>query len=157
MPGYDREIFNRGDKCELYRFVIAKESVKELSESTETSTFAMLSGMAAKALSRVLDIENGHINIMIATDLRRQYNSITDRGFVLTHELVYDVSKLKKKDMFLTATALRSQLDLFMDKDNLDFEILKAQKNNDLLNVCPFILNIAKKLFTICFMIQVQT
>lgn len=134
-------------ECELFRFVIPKASIKELSESTDTSTFAMLSGMAAKALSRVLNIDSGNINIMIATDLRRQYKSITDRGFVLTPELTYNVQKLKKKDMYLTATALRSQLDLFMDKDNLDYEILKAQRNNNLLNICPFILNIAKKVF----------
>ena len=134
-------------KCELYRFVIPKNSVRELSEKTDTSTFAMLSGMAAKALSRTLHIDTGNINIMIATDLRRQYGSITDRGFVLTPELVYNVEKLKDKDMFLTATALRSQLDLFMDKDNLDFEILKAKKNNNLLNICPFILKLARKAF----------
>lgn len=133
--------------CELYRFVIPKASIKELSQSTDTSSFAMLSGMAAKALARVLNIENGNITVMVATDLRRQYGSITDRGFVLTPELTYNVQKLKEKDMYLTATALRSQLDLFMDKENLDYEIRKAQKNNDLLNICPFILNIARKAF----------
>lgn len=135
------------DRCEIYRFVISKNSIKELSERTETSAFAMLSGMAAKALSRTLDIDAGNINIMIATDLRRQYGSVTDRGFVLTPELVYNVEKLKNKDMFLTGTALRSQLDLFMDKDNLDYEIAKANKNNALLNLCPFILNLVKKTF----------
>lgn len=140
---FDTEV----EKCKLYRFVISKASVKGLAASADTSAFAMLSGMAAKALSRVLNIESGNINILIATDLRRQYRSITDRGFILTPELTYNVKKLKKKDMFLTATALRSQLDLYMDQDNLDYEVLKAQRNNDLLKICPFILKIAQKAF----------
>lgn len=134
-------------KVEYYRFVFQKEDIKEIAENTETSNFAMLSGMAAKALSRVLNAETGNIKVMVITDLRRQYNSVTDRGFVLTPELVYNIQKLKNKDVFLTATALRSQLDLFLDKDNVDFEVAKAQKNNDLLNICPFILRIAKQVF----------
>lgn len=134
-------------ECELYRFVFFKDSIKDLSEKTDTSTFAILSGMAAKALSRTLHMDTGNISILIAADLRRPYGSITDRGFVLTPELVYKTEKLKDKDMFLTATALRSQLDLFMDKDNLDFELLKARKNNDLLHICPFILGLARKEF----------
>lgn len=134
-------------KCEFYQFIFKKKTIADIYHNNDTSMAALLSGMVAKALSKALNIDNGIINIMMPVNLRMMYGSITDTGFVLTPKLAYQVAKLKNRSIDLTATAIRSQLDLFIDKDNLDYQITQADRNNKLLNIAPFILKLAKKEF----------
>lgn len=135
------------EKIRIYQLEFDRNVIHERSQANETSTFSVIASVLSKAMALALDKEQGNIKVLLAVNLRSTYDSTTDRDFVLTPDLDYDIAKLKNRPLFLAETAFRSQLDIFMDKDNLDYEVAKEQQKADLLDHFPVILDIAKDAF----------
>ena len=126
-------------------FVIERADVSERGAETDTSIFAVLSALACRAFAEAAELEDGYVTANVAVDLRSTYGSITDQDFSVAPQLRYDVAKLKNRDLSLQATVLRSQLDLYLDRENLDHQISVSNMTNGPL--CRLILPVAKKAY----------
>lgn len=135
------------EKAEKYRFIIPKNEIKRLADQTETTTFAVISSVLAKALAKALKMEAGNITMILPVNMREMYDSSTDRGFAYAANLNYDIAKCMDQPLFLSSTAFRSQLDAMVDKDYFDYILAENKKQTDMLIKHPIILNIAKLAF----------
>lgn len=135
------------EKVALYRFKIHKEEIQRLSDSTETTTFAVISSILAKALAMTLKKESGNITMILPVNLRGVYDITTDRGFTYTANLNYDIAKCIDRPLFFSSTAFRSQLDAMIDKDYFDYILAENKKQTDRMIKHPIILTFAKMAF----------
>lgn len=128
------------------QFVMKLADVRRCCDETETSLFAVLCAMACSAYARAAGLDEGYAAAYVAVDPRKLYGVISDQDFSLAPQLRYDIKKLSGKSLMLKSTALRSQLDLFMDKDNLDHKMSIMNMTNGLLR--PLIMPAAKKAYS---------
>lgn len=135
------------NKIKRKRYLISKDILSEKAKETGTSTFAIVSAALSKALATTLKLEKGYVKIMLPVNLRRYFDSVTDLGFVKTLDLLYDVEKLKDRDVYYGATVFRTQLDVALDKDNLTYHLWKDKKTSNFMKKFPPFVSVAKLAF----------
>lgn len=131
----------------IWQFKISQKEIQKLANGTETSTFAVIATILAQSLQNTCAIETGNIQIMLPVNLRRMYGSKTDMGFVHTASLNYNCEKCSGKSLELITTGFRSQLDLIIDKEYMDYVLFEDKKTTQLFLKHPIMMAFAKMAF----------
>lgn len=101
------------------RVIIPTKEIRKFAKESETSVFAVISCILARAMAHAYHIESGNINVRVPVNLRSIFPSATDRNFVQGFPLCYISERMNSLPDATVETAFRSQLDLYMEKSNL--------------------------------------
>lgn len=101
------------------RVIIPTQEIRKYAKDSETSVFAVIACILARAMARAYHIETGNINVRVPVNLRGIFPSATDRNFVQGFPLCYLSERMRDLPDAKVETAFRSQLDLYMEKSNL--------------------------------------
>ena len=106
-------------KINVYDLTLKKDEIRVLAGESETTTFSVISCLLARAMQKTFAMDDGHIEVRVPVDLRPHFGTKTDRNFVYGFSLHYDAGRMKNMPSPRVETAFRSQLDLYLDRDNL--------------------------------------
>lgn len=104
---------------EPWRLIIPKQAIKKFTKESETSVFAVISAILARAMAKAYDINEGNIAVRVPVSYRAAFPSYTDRNFAQGFSLCYKAERMNAMPYANIETAFRSQLDIWMDKGNL--------------------------------------
>ena len=112
-----------------YKVIFDRDEIRHAFKDSETSMFSVLACMLARSVEKTFHLTEGSIEIRVPSDLRHLFHVDTDRNFVYGFLLHYDVGRMKRLSDAGVETAFRSQMDLFIDRDNL---LGKMHRENEL-------------------------
>lgn len=124
-------------KISTYKVSFDRDELRQAAGCSETSLFSVMACMLARATEHTFRMNEGFIEVRIPVDLRAFFPVITEHNFVYGFSLHYDVEKMKHLPSERVETAFRSQLDLFVDRDNLIQKMKQDQKRYALLKQHP--------------------
>lgn len=101
------------------RVILPSQEIRKFAKDSETSVFAVIACILARAMARAYHIETGNINVRVPVNLRGIFPSATDRNFAQGFPLCYLTERMRDLPDAAVETAFRSQLDLYMEKSNL--------------------------------------
>ena len=120
----------------IWELVLSEQELRRLSRGSETTVFSVLSCIFARAMERAYHISSGNIDIRIPVNFRRFFPTYTERFFSYGFSVCYLTDRMKHLPDETVETALRSQLDLWLDIDDLtetlnsDLEQLRRMKED---------------------------
>lgn len=124
-------------KISTYKLSFNRDELHQAAGYSETSLFSVMACLLVRAAERTFQMNEGAIEVRIPVDLRAFFPAITEHNFVYGFPLHYDVEKMKYLPDEKVETAFRSQLDLFVDRDNLIQKIKQDHKHYELLKQSP--------------------
>ena len=119
LPGGTRMFEKDIGKINVYDLILKQDEIRALAGESETSTFSVIACLLARAMQKTFAMDDGHIEVRVPVDLRPHFGTKTDRNFVYGFSLHYDAGRMKNMASPRVETAFRSQLDLYLDRDNL--------------------------------------
>ena len=128
---------NTGAGITAYKVIFDKNEIKHASKDSETSMFSVLACMLARSVEKTFRMTDGSIEIRVPSDLRHLFHVETERNFVYGFSLHYDVGRMKHLSDAGVETAFRSQMDLFIDRDNLLHKMHREKQHMDELALHP--------------------
>lgn len=118
-PAWIDPQYMQQDSGTPWELIIPGGEIRRFAKESETSVFAVIACILARAMAHAFHIETGNINVRVPVNLRAIFPSATDRNFVQGFPLCYRSERMNALPDAMVETAFRSQLDLYMEKSNL--------------------------------------
>lgn len=122
--------FDAEMKGGLYHLVFSDDTIHRFASHSETSVFSVIACLLARSAREAFDMNDGSIIIRVPVDYRRTFSCITDHNFSQGFPLCYQPKKMNPMSDASVETAFRSQLDLYIDRDQM---IRTLQKDTERL------------------------
>lgn len=116
------ELLDR-EKNQPWLIKVPFDAVRKLYKSSETSSFSVIACILARAEAKTYGIESGNISVRVPVNYRAAFPSETDRNFAGGFSLRYNADKMNSMPDEMVETAFRSQLDINIEKGNLNMAI----------------------------------
>ena len=112
-------LFDRERKGGLHCLTFAESSVRRFATQSETSVFSVIACLLARSIRNSFDMSEGSIIVRVPVDYRRAFMSATEHNFSQGFSLCYRPEKMDRLTDARVETAFRSQLDLYVDRDQM--------------------------------------
>ncbi len=143
------------DEINSYRFTLPLEAIEKKAKDAEVTTFAVISAFLARGMEHMINMPDADIQVCVAVNLRKMFESVTEHNFTHTALLNYPVGKCSKLPMEMVETMFRSQLDLSTERSNLINTFNQASAGMQALEADPkFLEKCYKQIYNMLYLPQ---